>query len=818
MNIKKILPTFSFILLSIAATAQSTGKISGDVIDGGNQKIIDATTISLFKAKDSSLVKLSLTDKEGHFSFENVKDGDYLIMASSIGHRKAYSNSVIISNGSSVSVGTLKLIEQSTTLKEVVVDTKKPFIERQIDKTIVNVEALISNAGSTAMEVLEKSPGISVDKDGNISLKGKQGVIIMMDGKPAYLSGSQLANLLKTMPSSAIEQIEIMTNPSAKYDASGNSGIINLRTKKNKIQGFNGSNSTTYSQGVYPRFSNSINLNYRKNKINVFGNYSYLNRSGFENLSIMRNFRNATTKEIETIFDQTSFMKNHGQNHTIKAGVDFYVTDKTTLGVVFSGFISPGNNGGDNTTLLKNKTDAIDSILFATNAQKDNNTNFGTNLNFRHVFDSTKKEITADLDYRTYNQSTNQYFTNNYLNADMTKRKNSSELKGDLPSEIKIYSAKVDYSMPLKKGGKFEAGAKSSYVITDNDAEYQNNTGAGFTTDYGKTNHFIYKENINAAYINFNKQFKKWGVQTGLRVENTIANGYQLGNALRPDSAFTRNYTNIFPTVYLSYQADKKNNFNLNFGRRIDRPAYQDLNPFYYFLDEYTYQVGNTLLKPQFTNSVEFSHTYNNFLTTTLNYSKTTDVFSEALDQINSERKTFISKKNIATKTNIGIAVSANFPVNKIWSTSIYINAFNDKYNGALNTGILDVNATMFMTNINNQFKFKKGWSAELSGFYRSKGIEGQLIANPIWQVSTGVQKQILKTKGTLKLSVSDIFNSQIFFGSVKYQDIDVNFKDKSDRRRASLTFIYRFGKPIKNQPQRRKTGGTSDEENRIKS
>ena len=227
MNIKLTLLT-AFLLINVVSLAQTPGKISGTIIDGGDQKIIDAATISLLRAKDSGLVKLSLTDKEGNFSFENVKNGKYVVMASSIGHRKVYSPSITITDGANVAVGTLKLIAQTTTLKTVAVETKKPYIERQIDKTIVNVDALISNAGSTALEVLEKAPGVMVDKDGNISLKGKQGVVIMMDGKPAYLSGQQLTNLLKGMPSSAIEQIEIMTNPSAKYDASGNSGIINL--------------------------------------------------------------------------------------------------------------------------------------------------------------------------------------------------------------------------------------------------------------------------------------------------------------------------------------------------------------------------------------------------------------------------------------------------------------------------------------------------------------------------------------------------------------------------------------------------------------
>ena len=815
MTTKLTLLTF-FLIIATVSLAQTNGKISGTITDGGDQKIIDAASISLLRAKDSGLVKLSLTDKEGHFSFENVKNGNYVVMASSIGRRKIYSSPITVTEGANISVGTLKLIEHTTTLQTVAVETKKPYIERQIDKTVVNVDALISNAGSTALEVLEKAPGIMVDKDGNISLKGKQGVIIMMDGKPAYLSGQQLTNLLRGMPSSAIEQIEIMTNPSAKYDASGNSGIINLKTRKNKMLGFNGNYSANYSQGIYARYGTSLSLNYRKGKVNMFGNYGYFQRTGFENISINRNFKNSATKEIETIFDQNSFMKGVGNSQNAKVGLDFYADKKTTFGVVFSGYINPRNNSSDNTTLLKNKDGEVDSVLNAIGKEKNKFSNFGANLNFRHILDSTNKEITADFDYRAYTQATNQFFTNNYLNADFSKRKNSSELRGELPSDIKIYSGRVDYSMPIK-GGKFEAGVKSSYVTTDNDARYENNTGSGFTTDYGKTNHFIYKENINAVYLNFNKQLtKKFGMQTGLRMENTVADGHQLGNAQRPDSAFTRNYTNLFPTVYLSYQANKSNNFNLNFGRRIDRPSYQDLNPFYYFLDEYTYKVGNTLLRPQFTNSVEFSHTYKGFLTTTLNYSKTTDVFADALDQINSERKTFLSKKNIATRENLGLAVSANFPVSKVWSANIYGNVFNNKYYGALNTAILDVNATMFMINANNQFKFKKGWSAELSGFYRSKGIEGQLIANSMWQVSTGVQKQILKAKGTIKLSVSDIFLTQKFSGSVKYQDIDVKLKGINDTRRGTLTFTYRFGKPIQNQPKKKSTG--LDEETRVKS
>lgn len=816
MRLKTILLTsIMLIFINLVGHAQ-TNKLTGNIQDGGNQAVIDAASVSLLRAKDSSLVKIALTDKEGKFSFDNVKTGKYLVMATSSGHKKTYSSTVEILEGATVSVGTLQLIEAPKSLKEVIVTSKKPFIERKIDKTVINVDAMISNSGTTALEVLEKAPGVSVDKDGKISLKGKQSVIIMMDGKPAYLSGQDLANLLKNMPSSNIEQIEIMTNPSAKYDAAGNSGIINLKTKKNKVKGFNGSLSTTYGQTRYSRTNNSVNVNYRQGKVNLFGNYNYSMRNSYDDLTIHRNFKNVTTNQLETVFEQNLFLKNHSEFQSLKAGMDLYATKKTTLGVVLSGYLNPRSHKGDNTTNLKNAQGITDSLLVATSSNKSKVSNLGANFNLRHIFDSTGKEVTMDLDYINYDQRTKQMFVNNYLNADMTKRKASSELRGQLPANVKIYSAKADYTHPLKKGIKLETGVKSSYVVTDNDALYENNTTGGWVTDLGKTNHFIYKENINAAYVNLNKQIKKWGVQAGLRLENTNANGHQAGNTARPDSNFTRHYTNLFPTVFVSYEADKKNTFSVNYGRRIDRPDYEDLNPFYYFLDEYTYQVGNTLLRPQFTDAIELSHTFKGFLTTTVNYSNTKDVFADVLDQITSERKTFVSKDNIATKKNLGVAVSLYTPVTKIWTTNIYANANYNKYSGALNGGVLNVKGTTVMTNISNQFKFKKGWSAELSGWYRTKGIEGQIVANPMWQVTTAVAKQVLKNKGTVKFSLRDVFNSQQFKGSVQYQDIDVYIMEKNDRRVASLTFSYRFGKPM--QQKSRKTGGAGDEQSRIKS
>jgi iron complex outermembrane recepter protein len=812
--------TFLTLLLSVFtafAFAQTPfGSIKGTITDGGDQKIIDAATVSLFRSKDSSLVKINLTDKAGNFIFDQVPFGKYYLLATSTGHLKSFSSIIDVKNSTVVSVGNLQLKESAKTMNEIKVEVKKPFIERKIDRTVINVDQSITNAGTTALEVLEKSPGVTVDKDGNVSLKGKSGVTIMLDGRPSYLSGQELANLLKNMPSSNIEQIEIMTNPSAKFDASGNSGVINIRTKKNKLKGMNGSVSATILQSKYTKTNNSVNLNYRTGKVNLFSNYSYSLWQNKNEMFLNRKFRNGNTKQIETIFDQNTEMKRFSQYHNLKVGMDFYANKKTTIGVVLSGYVNPSDENSNNQTNLNNANNQVDSIVIATNLQNRMSQNFASNLNLRHVYDSTGKEFSVDLDYLTYYQTSDQFLTNNFFNPDLTIRKNPSELKGDLPSKVNIYSAKTDFTFPLKKTAKIETGLKTSYVTTDNDALYQLNSPSGYVTDEGKTNHFIYKENINAAYVNFSQQIKKWGVQAGLRAENTNAKGHQVGNSTRPDSLFTKNYTNLFPTVYLSYQANKKNTFSVNYGRRIDRPDYDDLNPFYYFLDEYTYQVGNTLLQPQFSDNFELSHTYNGFLTTTLNYSEVHDVFTEVMKQITIERKTFITKENIASKSNIGLAISANFPVTKFWTANVYSNLSHDTYKGQVSGGMLSVDNTMFFSNMSNQFKFKKGWSAELSGFYRSKGIEGQIIIDPMWRMDAGLQKLILKKKGSLKLSIRDIFASQNFKGYVKYQDIDVSIKNIRDSRTVSLTFSYRFGKPMQNQ-QRRKTGGASEEQNRVK-
>ncbi len=807
-NLKNLLAVIGLVSISVAAQAQ-TAKINGAV--AGSQKPVEAASVGILRAKDSAIVKMAVTDKTGQFEVEKLAAGKYLVLVQSVGYVKYYSPVFDLANGQAYTVQPITLTNISKELEGVVVTSKKPMIEQKLDRTIINVDASPTNAGATVLEVLEKSPGISVDKDGNISLKGKQGVVVLIDGKPTYLGAQDLANMLRNMSSSNLETIELMSNPPARFDASGNSGVINIKTKKTKTMGYNASITTGFTQGVLPKTNNSFNLNYRQNKINFFANASYNYNENFGNIKIDRNFRNQQTGNLLTTFNQLAKNNRMSNSYNYKAGFDYFMNKKTTLGLVVNGYSNVQDEYTDNTTYIK---DPAGSVLTRTQAINDMNLKFknvGVNANLRHVFDSTGKELTIDADYINYNQNNKQVLSNEFFDHMGNVKSPDEILRGILPASINIYSFKADYSQSMKGQVKFEAGLKTSYVNTDNDAQYSNWNGTQFINDATRSNHFLYKENINAAYVNFSKQLnKKWSAQLGLRTENTNITG----NQLTTGEVFKRNYTQVFPTAYIGYTANDKNQFALSYGRRIDRPNYQDLNPFYYFLDKYTYQVGNPYLRPQFSHNIELVHTYRGVLNTSLNYSRTNDIIQDVLEQIDSTNSSFIKKSNIARRQNLGASISLGMPVTKWFRTNVYVNVFYNHFKGTVNNGEISVGATSFMTNISNQFTFPKGWGAEVSGFYRTQGVEGVLVARPMGALNIGFTKQVLKNKGMLRLVVRDVLYTQIFNGYSKYQNVDVTIRQNRDSRVVNLSFTYRFSKG--KTAAQRKRGGANEEQNRV--
>ncbi|PWK79577.1 outer membrane receptor protein involved in Fe transport [Mucilaginibacter oryzae] len=699
------------------------------------------------------------------------------------------------------------------TLNEVAVTGKKSYVQQKIDRTVVNVGALISNTGANALEVLSKTPGVQIDADGNITFKGKNGVMVMIDDKPTYLSAANLATYLRSLPSSALDQIELMDNPPAKYDAAGNAGVINIKTKKNTTRGFNAVATASWGRGVYGRTDESINLNYRIDKVNFFANVAYNNQKTYRRLEIDRIFFDDNGNQTSSLKD-ISYFRPSSNNTNVKAGVDYFLSPKTTWGVVFTGTISHDHDSSPVNSLLYGQGGGLDSTIQTLNTSTGKFTSKGVNLNFTHKFDSTGRAFTFDLDYIRDISGSNQRFVNNTYLPDGTLT-NLQIITDNLPSVINIYSAKADYSRPLKGKAKFEAGIKSSYVNTDNAANYFNLINNVSTVDYNNTNRFIYKENINAAYVNFNKAFGRFSIQTGLRAENTNGNGHQLGNAQRPDSSFVKHYTNLFPTAYLSYNIDTAGHNVLvaSYGRRIGRPSYGNLNPFTFFVDKFTYFSGNPFLKPQFTDDYKLAYSFKSLFTIALAYNRTTDVHNET---IHKDGNVFISTTgNIGVQKTLDFSISSNLQPAKWWTINLYAEVYNNKYQGAFYSGYLNQSKTTFSANGNNQFTISKTWSAEISGFYNTSGAYGQFVSIPTGMLNAAVQKKVLNNKGTIKLSVRDVLKSFSPSGTItNIAGATATYHNFLDTQVGTLAFTYSFGK-LTNTPAKRSTGGAESEQGR---
>lgn len=821
--------TLLSLVISFSAFAQDkVGKITGSVINEG-QKQLEAVTVQLINSQNNKLVKTEITNKNGKFEFEKITTGKYILKFSNVGYENFSSAPIEISSTTTTSeVPAVTLKTQSKSLTAVNVEAKKPFIEQKLDRTIVNVDASPSNAGATAMEVLEKSPNISIDNNDNISLKGKQGVIIMIDGKPTFLSPADLGNVLRNMPASALDQIEIMTNPSAKYDASGNSGIINIKTKKNKNKGNNGNVSVGNTTGLFshdgkedltwkPSFT--FNYNSRKNKVNFFTSFIYNHRESRFSLDVsQRYYRDG--KQIDSINNVHSFFKGRNNNFTGKIGLDYYADKKNIFGVVLNGFYFAGRPRPTTYTTFADLNGNIFSRIDTKVFNKLSFSNYGINLNYKHTFDSTGREFTTDLDYTFYNNVSDQLLSTGFFNGNYQKTSDSLYLSGHLPSEINIYSVKSDYVHPLKKGARIEAGIKSSYVRTDNLVSYLRGFHNVWSPD-SRNNHFVFDENINAAYVNIGKQLKTWSLQAGLRVENTNSTGYQEAN----NSTVNKHYTNLFPSAFVNHTIDKNNQVTLSFSRRVQRPNYQDLNPFTFFLDSLSYRQGNPYLGPQFAYNYELSHTFKSKVTTTLNYTTTDHVISQIIRQQrgnSNEIISFLTVDNIARLVNKGIAISAPLPLAKWWNLTFSGNVYNNHYTGTFistennqpKVNDIDLKYTSFSFNASNIFTLKRSWTIEVLGFYNYRSLQGFFVAEPVGQINFGLAKNnLLKGKGSLKVNARDPFNLQKFSGYTKYANIDQTIYNRFDTQNFGFVFSYRFGK---GQNAQRKRGGVQDEQNRV--
>lgn len=803
---KKYLVFVVFVLLLKNVFSQSAlinpNTIAIKISDESGQPLAGAT-IQIFNNNTSISSQTFIADSSGLYSITNLVAGSYRVTVSHAGYQSVTKQFNIPSDTNVIVFN----LSKSGTLKQVSVTAIKPFVQYEQDKTLINVDAQASNTGTTVLEVLEKSPGVTVDRNGNVSLHGKANVQIYIDGKQTYLSGADLSNMLSSMSSAQVEQIELITSPAAKYDASGNAGIINIKTKKNKQEGFNSNLSLSAGQGRYSKTNNSLVLNYRRGKFNTFTNLSANLNEYYTYVYALRRYYNGDGNLTATL-DQPTYFTGTSNSQSLRGGVDYSISDRTTLGIGVTGMVFYRKGGSNAAATWLSSVGTVDSSITTTSESSNSFKNVGSNINLRHTL-AKGQEITVNADLLHYDLGYNQYFANR-LSSDAVL---SDASTGRIPSDIQIVSFKADHNINLGKSGKIESGLKQSDIKTDNLAEYTFFNGSTSNPDYGKSNHFFYNETITALYTSMQQKAGKLNAQLGLRYENTNYKANQLGNPLREDSAFSRKYDGLFPSGLMSYEADSSSTFSLTAGRRIDRPAFQKLNPFIFIINKYTYQSGNPFFLPQFSWNMELTHQYKSFLTTTLSYSIIKDYFSQLFLQ-DDNGLLYYSEGNVGRASIAGLAVSAQVAPVKWWSLTTEA-TYNYKRMEGVVYNAISSSVNQLNLNVNNQLKLGKKYTGELSGFYLSRSrVDLQELLSPTGQVSTAFSHSILKDKSVLKFSLRDIFYTVATEGNTTFKNATEYFIVKRDSRIATLGFTYRFGKTLKTG--NRENGSAADEIDRV--
>lgn len=795
-------------LLTTQSMAQAPGKIAGAVTDNSG-KALGAATVSLLQAKDSSLVKAAISDASGKFEIGVKVNGSYLLSYSLVSFENTYSP-VFTYDGQNVAVKTVALSPAVSKLQDVTITAKKPMIEVKADKTIFNVEASINATGSNALELLQKSPGIQVDNNENISMKGKTGVRIYIDGKMMQLDTKDLAAYLKSINSNDIEAIEMISNPSAKYDASGNAGIINIRLKKNKKFGTNGSVNLGLVQGVTPKGNGSVNLNYRDKKINLFSNAGG-NIGDYQSTLLLYRLQK------DTLYDQKSVNTSAGKSFNIKAGADYFINSKNTIGVMAT--TNFGKNefiSTSNTPIYYNPTGQFVKSLQAFNNIPGNRTNANFNINYRYA-DTSGREINFDGDYGLFRGTGRSYQPNNYYGGN-NNLLYSIINRNSTPTNIDIYTAKLDIEQKLGKG-KLGYGAKTSFVTTKNTFDFFNDNASGIPVKIlDRSNSFTYKENVNAAYVNYQRQLsEKWSIQTGVRAEQTNSEGIltRADGTVQADNKVKRNYLDFFPSAAVSWNANKKNSFNLTFSRRIDRPTYQDLNPFENKLDELTYEKGNAFLRPQYTNSVELTHTFIGIINTTAGYSHVKDYATQVTDTTGNA--TYVQQQNLANQQVLNFSISAPLAIKKWWNGYANIWYNYQMFDGAIGGKSLSVNIPGYGAYMQQSFTLGKNYTAEVSGYFNGPNVWGATWkTRPQGGLDIGLQKLLFDKKATVKVSVTDIFRTNPWSATSDFGGMYIKGSGGWESRTFRVSMNWRFGSNQIKNSRDRKTGLES-ESKRIK-
>jgi len=772
--------------------------LKGALSDDTGETVAFANVV-LYEAADSKMVKAEVSDLDGKFVLNGVIPGSYYVEFSFIGLED---KRIDLQLNEDKDFGMLVLKNSGIQLETTVVTAKRALVEVKADKTVFNVEGTINSAGDDVIGLLRKAPGVLLDNNNSITVLGRNGVLVYIDGKKLPLEGDDLVSYLESIPSEQIDRLDIITNPGAKYEAEGNAGIIDIRFKKSKNVGSNGTLSTALSQGEYFRYNVNASGNTRTEKLNAFTMLGYNDRESFNEISY-RSQLNGLNKESIARTERNRIKFNG------KLGLDYYLNENSTLGVIYSGSVSSQNNSSFNRVDISDLDflDVIDSSLLSENQiEKDFDEN---TVNFNYTFNKKDVSLVFDVDYGAYNNEGKTYQPNVYSN-EMGDTTSSNFTEYESPAEIDIYTAKLDFEMDLF-GGRIGAGTKFSIVNTKNTfLFYDLNSAERSFVDF-RSNHFEYDEKVYAAYLNYSTKINdKVNISAGLRTELTDAYGEL--TAYDPElqePPVIIDHLDLFPSFGLSYAVNSNNSINLNYGRRINRPDYNVLNPFREQTSELSYWTGNPFMKPEIVNNYEIGYNLMSRYNFKLSYSHVSDQITRLISPSEEDpRVTFVSWDNLATKKVYAISSTLPFNFTNWWNSFFsvsgsYINNQADYGDGA----IVDLQAWSYNFYTQQTFNLPMGLNLEVSGYYNGPGIWGGVFSyDPSFSLNVGVQKKFLAKNLNVKLSGEDLFYESGWSGTSYFNGLKGSGNGKWDSRRVSLSLSYKFGNnKIKNRT--RKTG-----------
>ncbi|MBK0381457.1 TonB-dependent receptor [Pedobacter sp. SD-b] len=801
--IKSLLAVFIFLIVFNNSYAQE--KLAGKVSYADQP--IEGINVFLLSVKDSTLLKSTITDVSGSFYFDDLTPLKYLVLFQNIGFLTKYVGPVTITSSSKeVNIGTITIIKTDKSLKEIRVVANKPYIERKIGKTVINLENSVFGLGSTGFEIFETLPGMSIRND-EISLKGQSNVAVFIDDKPSNLSGPNLVDYLKNLQTNNIEKIEIIDGNSSKYDAAYRGGIINIKFKKGKNVGTNGAFSFGAGLGINYRYNTGININKRTKNSNFYINYDYAKIKALDQtfLNRARIYPFMSKAGSNVLFNITNNDTKTKNNQNIVLGYDHQLDKNQSVSVLLNAFSNVFFSDEFNKSLISSN-DQLDSTVNSISLENRSIKNLSGSFAFKKELNEKGKALNAEVDFLTFSRKSDENLRSSYLNQTGSEYKPPLVFNNLTPSKINILSGKIDYSAPFGKSASSALGAKISHVKTSNNRLINIISGSGYALNPSIL--FDYQESILAGYYNYDYKKEKNSLSVGLRLEETFAQG----DTSSKNDLINRNYFSLFPNLSYARELDKKNKLSISYDKGIVRPRYDQLNPFSYYLDQYTYNQGNPQLRPCYVNSAKIEWEHNSKYLVSLFYNYTNNFTFIVYQQNPNSNIATTSNQNFDYRQAIGLSVGFPISIAKWYDVDLSAEANKEyfKYTDGFKKEIYNSGFNGAIT-LNHTLQLPRAVKASINMVYETPTAYAVYRFKPLYFINMGFSKPVLNKSGSLRLVITDLFNTNSNRYASNLVGLSVAAEDKSETQSVRLSFSYKFGKKTVKAFQKRESG--ADEE-----